>query len=375
MHSITVKGPRLSDEIERKIAQKYIDPLRKTGGRIPTNRALASEFRVTPATISKALRQLQTSGRVRALVGSGTYVNPAPASSVTQGVYYSGSFFDGQLHNRIYALLDHQFQLQAEAMGRGVRHYIDSNANSASDLSPALIGDAAAGRVDGLLVVTSRMRSRQALLDLPVPTVGFNDSFSHGGVFVDLYEFARQAVETLARSGKKRIALISPLYRDGAETSSRYGRLIDGFADGMKEAGLPVKPARIAEPTAPPGDFVDYGKEAFRKAWGQPGTAEKPDAMVVFPDACAIGAKTVALELGIADQVQLAVLENKENPWPILADCVRFQLRMTEVIRRAMHALDLAVEEKVPSTLFVQAHLLAEPDAPPGAEERLPSFQ
>lgn len=66
---------RLREELRSSVVQKGAP-----GDRVPSERALARQFGVSPLTISRAMQELQSEGVVERLVGKGTFISQSPAS-------------------------------------------------------------------------------------------------------------------------------------------------------------------------------------------------------------------------------------------------------------------------------------------------------
>ena len=65
---------RLREELLSSVVQQGAP-----GDRVPSERALARQFGVSPLTISRAMQELQSEGVVERLVGKGTFISRAPA--------------------------------------------------------------------------------------------------------------------------------------------------------------------------------------------------------------------------------------------------------------------------------------------------------
>ena len=70
---------RLREELRSSVVQKGAP-----GDRVPSERALARQFGVSPLTISRAMQELQSEGVVERLVGKGTFISRSPAPNSGQ---------------------------------------------------------------------------------------------------------------------------------------------------------------------------------------------------------------------------------------------------------------------------------------------------
>ncbi|HLH66622.1 MAG TPA: FCD domain-containing protein [Solirubrobacteraceae bacterium] len=71
--------PSYGRELARLIIERCADPALAPGGRLPTERALASELGVTRTMIRHALSLLEADGRISREVGRGTFLRSAQA--------------------------------------------------------------------------------------------------------------------------------------------------------------------------------------------------------------------------------------------------------------------------------------------------------
>ncbi|MFJ2741764.1 LacI family DNA-binding transcriptional regulator [Streptomyces sp. NPDC087440] len=156
-------------------------------------------------------------------------------------------------------------------------------------------------RVDGVLVVSLRADDPlpDLLTDLGIPAViSGRRSAAEPLPWVDADNVsgARQAVAHLAARGRRRIATITgrlDIY--GARCR------LDGYRDGLAEAGLPADDALIA-----PGDFTEEaGRSAMETLLALP---EAPDAVFVGSDVMAVGARQVLRERGIKVPEDIALV-------------------------------------------------------------------
>jgi GntR family transcriptional regulator, uxu operon transcriptional repressor len=79
------RPPAYGRELAQRILARCEDPAYAPGGRLPTERSLASEFGVTRTLVRHALAMLEAEGRISREVGRGTFLRPDPAGGPPGG--------------------------------------------------------------------------------------------------------------------------------------------------------------------------------------------------------------------------------------------------------------------------------------------------
>jgi GntR family transcriptional regulator, uxu operon transcriptional repressor len=77
--------PAYGRELAQLILARCEDPAYAPGGRLPTERSLATEFRVTRTLVRHALAVLEAEGRISREVGRGTFLRPRAAGGGLDG--------------------------------------------------------------------------------------------------------------------------------------------------------------------------------------------------------------------------------------------------------------------------------------------------
>jgi DNA-binding LacI/PurR family transcriptional regulator len=332
----------------RVLRQRIADGHYPLEGRLPSERDLADEFKVSRVTVRKALEQLTSDGMISRRPGLGTLVTatepvkPEMASDV--------GFVVQHLDNPYYSAF-------ASAL---------ESVLSAHDLSMVLAGTAQ--NPDEELRSLQRMRERRvrgvilcvpdrlhhpeavaALLQqrLPVVVIGGRQS----GVAVDTVDSDNRAgmtaaIEHLLQLGHRRIGFLSAM---------AYGRVdvrLELTAELLRARGLEPGPAvRVDTP-----DFAG-GRAALDRMLE---TAERPTALLCTNDITAIGAVQRAFELGVSIPGEFSIVGYDDIPMASMATVplTTVSVPLAEVAELAFDRLTARAEGYSGSPI----HLMVEPE-------------
>src|ERR1700723_2411936 len=212
-------------------------------------------------------------------------------------------------------------------------------------------------RVDGILLTKAaedfRPSVRQMIKQMDIPFVLVMRTYpklTKDAVITDDYQGAYDAVAHLARSGRRRIGLVSgPLKVSNAK--ARW----EGFHDALKAKGLPYEPELIVE-----GDYrIDSGFRA-----GHALLSHRPDGVYVANHLMTIGLLQAAEEMGLMCPVDFGLVSFDDYPWlgvfrPRLTtvELPKHQLGTEAVellIRRIAGDRTIAVVKKLPTELRIR---------------------
>src|SRR5579872_3156014 len=166
-------------------------------------------------------------------------------------------------------------------------------------------------RVDGILLTKAAgdfsPSLRQMIKDVGIPFVLVMRTYSkltHDAVITDDYQGAYDAVCHLARSGRRRIGLISgPL-----QVSNAIARW-QGFRDALKAQGLPLEQKLVVE-----GDYrIESGFRA-----GHALLSHRPDGIYVANHLMTIGLLKAAEEMGLSCPDDFGLVSFDDYPWLVV---------------------------------------------------------
>jgi LacI family transcriptional regulator len=163
-------------------------------------------------------------------------------------------------------------------------------------------------RVDGILLTKAagdfRPSVQKLIRDVKIPFVLIMRTYpklTKDAIITDDYHGAYDAVSHLARSGRRRIGLISgPLKVSNA--IARY----EGFRDALKAQNLPLDPNLIIE-----GDYrIDSGFRA-----GHSLLSHRPDGIYVANHLMTIGLLAASEEMGLRCPEDFGLISFDDYPW------------------------------------------------------------
>jgi len=165
------------------------------------------------------------------------------------------------------------------------------------------------GRVDGFIVPNTNLNDRRIryLLDVDFPFVAFgraNPDWDFPWVDVDGADGVHQAVTHLLELGHRRIACLA--WPEGSLTGQHR---LQGYLDGMADAGLTVDPAWIMR--------IEYNYHNAYQAmqtWLALPPDRRPTAVVALSDLMAIGVMNAAAAAGLEVGRDLAVAGFDDAP-------------------------------------------------------------
>ncbi len=163
-------------------------------------------------------------------------------------------------------------------------------------------------RVDGILLTKAaedfRPSLRQMIKEVDIPFVLIMRTYpklTKDALITDDYQGAYDAVSHLARSGRRRIGLISgPL-----KVSNAIARW-EGFRDALKAAGLPLEKELVLE-----GDYrIESGFRA-----GHSLLSHRPDGIYVANHLMTVGLLRAAEEMGLQCPDDFGLVSFDDYPW------------------------------------------------------------
>lgn len=163
-------------------------------------------------------------------------------------------------------------------------------------------------RVDGILLTKAaedfRPSLRQMIKEVDIPFVLIMRTYpklTKDALITDDYQGAHDAVSHLARSGRRRIGLISgPL-----KVSNAIARW-EGFRDALKAADLPLEKSLVVE-----GDYrIESGFRA-----GHALLSHRPDGIYVANHLMTVGLLRAAEEMGLQCPEDFGLVSFDDYPW------------------------------------------------------------
>ena len=288
--------------------ERYLAPAR-TGGRLLPVRDLAAELGVCVRTVLAAQKILAARGELEIRHGSGVYV-PERRGPQWVGIFTAFDILQPRASS-FHLRLPYELGRYLEQNGLRTEVYIGGPMLTEQDPPSScarLVADAAAGRLDGLAILSCSMTRawQEWVAALRVPAVGGHTPYRVDAGYPD---FVHWAVRRLCDQGCRRIAMLS-YAGDG---------LREPLRDALSDCGLDYRPEWVRSDLDP--KLAGAGWELFREAWTA--RRERPDGILVMDDVLFNEAVIAIQEMGIAVPGRLKIVThankcaNRRYPFPV----------------------------------------------------------
>jgi DNA-binding LacI/PurR family transcriptional regulator len=241
------------------------------GQRLPSRRELQRRYRVSVATVHRAIEMLEQQGFVRSQQGAGSFVVDHPPHLCHYALVFHAIRRWSQLYSSIAAA--------GREMSQNPATQFIPYGSHESDHMDRLEAEVAARRLAGMIFVhPSRDVIRSRGLDRCEVPVAYVGSWTHGdrSVDFDLESFFRQAMAYLKARGRRRVAVVY------AQWTGQDSSLMQRWTDlAAAEAGIDA-PELLRVPMAGLAG-VTAGATTIRLLMRLP-TDERPDAIIVSDD-------------------------------------------------------------------------------------------
>lgn len=239
MPLIFAKHQQVRSDLMKRIADNEFGET----GRLPSERQLMAEYRVSGATVSRALTDLEQTGRIRRIWGKGTFVRHEPASHAMQIGVALNSFLNASHPWRLGLLQG--IEIQAQQMNCRVHCLLmqDNRLLLPSPTENPLALMLEKGMVQGLILATPiAWEDAQELSRLSVPTVAIGSIYpglSIASVLEDSQQAAEQVVNHLQSLGHCSIALFpGPIGESNSKMMRASSFYAQALIDRLADAGL-----------------------------------------------------------------------------------------------------------------------------------------
>lgn len=261
------------------------------------------EFKVSQATIDRALVELRREGLIESRRGSGTYATRRAAARHL-GMFFGLDIFDSG-KGEFPMLVLKALRIAASERGCVLRYYLPpSDGDVLEDRISSLQGDIQNHQVDGL-IVWAVFSLGDGGLPIPCVSMGHVVGVRHS-VDTDVVGVVRLATEELLRRGCRRIAFL----KGGREMLNEP--MLQVFHQTLKAAGGTSCPEwhRVLHGGSSQ-ESAAVGAQEFKALWNA--LPEKPDGLISCDDYATAGALEAMRELDIrpGQTIQIASHANK----------------------------------------------------------------
>ncbi len=323
------------------------------GSKLPNDKELARRFNTAVMTMAHALNDLAAKGILERRVGAGTFVrvlNPENTATVRKigilchgTITMEGGFITALMHELFRQASQYSFDLIQ------LKRYPDEYLETVKsfDLHGVIVLSA---EPEFLPQMAKLVNDGMNLVQLGMWYKEFA-GFSFG---TDHWQTTRQAIESLARLGHRKIGIFSGMQYAFYNHSSNIIR-VECYQQTMNSLGLPVDPAwMIAE-----NDFDDEKLSRFRKLIEQ---GKMPTAFLIswMPLAVKIYPLMDKLKLRIPEDVSLLALDDSFLSEQLSPGLTTLSQNIPELVSRVFQRLNrpeksCKVTEPVPPLLIERA--------------------
>jgi DNA-binding LacI/PurR family transcriptional regulator len=282
-----------------------------------TIKDIAHDLKVSPATVSRALRNHPniSTKRKQTIMEKAEELNYRP-DSIAQSLKSRHTLTIGVIvpeikHNFFAAVLD---GIEEVAYKAGYTILVcKSNEDSGREIvnTNALVSQRVAGIIVSVAQNSTNADHFTALMKRNVPVVFFDrvlEGEELSKVIVDDYAGAFRLVEHLIESGYRRIAHLA-----GLKHLWISNRRLEAYRDALKKHGLPFREEYLVH-----GGFDEEdGAKGYRRLMA---LEEKPDAIFAVNDPVALGVYTSCKKDGLRIPQDLAIAGFSDNPISALLD-------------------------------------------------------
>ncbi|MFW5856338.1 MAG: GntR family transcriptional regulator [Planctomycetota bacterium] len=294
------------DEIVAAIRASIVAGEYAPGERLPPRTAVEAEFGASSATVQKAFDTLAREGFVHSARGSGTVVAEHPPNACRFAVVFDKEP-GAPGWTQYYAAFLQAAQAQDQAGGRRFVPYYGVVANPPSPAYEALLEDAGAHRLAGVIAHSlQRLQNDSPLLDDDAPPVVMvTASAPRPGMTVlalDNRRWAEIAVARLAHLGCRRLGVI---YVESLQTLSH-------LQDAASAAQMTI-PAEWVYRACPCPRGQDGVRDVVRLLLSRP-APDRPDGLILTDDHFVEAASGGIIEAGLRTPDDLRVVAHANFP-------------------------------------------------------------
>ena len=304
-----VKSRQILHDLKSDIVSGKLKP----GERLPTRTELIQRFAASSVTIQKACHVLLREGFIVTAGARGSFVADNPPHIQHVGLAFIGHPRTGGVWwTRFHDVLLTQIQTVQQRTSHVIKPYYNVQGLGDGSARRELLEDIRERRLSGVIfagglfdldhhpVITST--------HLPLATIAAAHTDKVRAVYVDFDSFLQQSVELLARSGRRRIALVGIQEPDSGATQS-FAQLAHQFGMETREAWVQTVWPQMA-----------LGARPIVQLLMDKANPNRPDALIVSDDnliehACE-GLKRAGVSVGPGKDCEVVVHANFPQPVP-----------------------------------------------------------
>jgi DNA-binding LacI/PurR family transcriptional regulator len=307
LNNVTIQRSRSGrEQIQEQVRDLILSGKLAPGSKLPSTHELARRWNTHAPTVHAALRPLVREGLISRAHRTGTFVRKREEKLTCVGIYYAEDYLTTDTI-RVHAAIHAALKEQLNEMGIRTSVWIDPRPLAEQDQPwPELIRAVERREVQALITSTTDWPHLNWHNRLPIPTAHHTSASIPNRVLYDAGQFWDLSLRALAKQGCRSIGLIAKINPDHPEHLNKFvavaGELNLQLRDEWMLTPRPDKPWG-RRPTE------HKGYEKFGEFWQLP---ERPDGLVVFPDAIAVGVVCGLIEKRVQVPADLKVVLHKD---------------------------------------------------------------
>jgi DNA-binding transcriptional regulator YhcF (GntR family) len=301
---------QITDQIRGRILQGNLTP----GMRLPSTAQLAANWNASYFTVYTALQKLVKEGLIVRTRGSGSYVAEPENRFTCAGIYYSIDIFAGE-QNTFFRQIHVALMQILRRMKIDVQIFIDPRPPEKQvTILPALADSILHRRIQCIIAPSTNNFSAPALERLAPPTAFQGNFVKSNRASFDMEGYLRESLRCLAAQDCRSVGVVSTVMETpGSQNLS--GIFYHYFRQIARDMGLATREEWIRKPPLYTPHMERYGYKELKSLWR---LREKPEGLIVYPDAVVRGAILAILELGIKvvpPQMKFVFHRNAHHPF------------------------------------------------------------
>ena len=298
-------------QIEEQMRDLILDGKLRPGTKLPSSSALAELLSTHVPTVHAALRPLVLEGLLSRAHRSGTFVREREKRITCAGIYYGDDFLTSKafrmqavVHGAIHA----EIKRILFEMDINTSVWIDTRPVEIQNTPwPELVRAVERREIQAVISSTADRVHLDWLSALPVPSAHGSSWHRPNTVTDDGEMFWELSMRALAERGCHSVGIIARLFRHRPRDFEKAVEVASELGIAMRDEWTFTMDSDAPEGVMP---NAGEGYAGFCTLWKR---NERPDGLIVFPDALSSGVILALLEQGVRVPDDLAVVMHKDQ--------------------------------------------------------------
>ncbi len=350
------RPPAKKDRVVRELRSLIVTGNYPPLSRLPTQRRLSRQFRVSPVTVQQAFDQLARDGFIQARGPLGTYVAPRPPHTSQLALIFPDVPSTSPRIRFWTALSNCAIDVDRDpASELRIRVLYGIKADDGNEDYLALCRDLRAQRIAGLIFACHpSMYEGTPLLDtagmpaatrVAITSVGIETCPDLSRVNLDGDSFLDRAFDLLASRGRSRVALLT--------VPGMSQAWLGGFRSRLEARGMTTRDYWMQSPAL---DHPETARQLTHLLM-HADQARRPDALVIADDNFVEHATHGLLDAGVRVPDDMDVVAHCNFPWPTpsAVPVTRIGFDARQVLDACLEAIDAARHGRGPTEINIPA--------------------